>query len=185
MKIFSVMLLNASLLLSIGNLAFANPSAGNNTSTNEPPRADIAPISTPEQQADQRARRIPPRMQHMKEGLNLTPEQQGPWQKFEDTWIAQMKSILMQNQRSKMDTPMTTPERLQLQITHMEQRLDAMKKISAAQQALYQILTPQQRQIMDTKFGPEAKGSEPKAGMQSKPSTEATPSVSTNNTEKK
>ncbi|CAK0764616.1 putative Spy/CpxP family protein refolding chaperone [Gammaproteobacteria bacterium] len=143
-----ILMLSAFLALTSGSLVLAeepavggSPTQGVTTPTGTSPTSAL-PTGQPLGKVDVHAQRI-------RQALNLTNEQLAVWQRFEDTWREQSKAIV-QAQQTRTDFPMTAPERLQRQITLMEQRLNAMKAISVAQQALYQALTPQQQRIMDT-----------------------------------
>jgi len=171
MKNLSVMLLNATLVLAVSNWAGAEPVADNPNPTIPPAQIENTPMIpiTPntESRVERRARQLPSRLQQMKESLNLTPEQQEAWQKFENTFTNQTRNILARSiDKNKL---LTAPERLQRQIDILERRLEALKKISVVQESLYQILTPQQKQIMDNKFGAEPK---PKIEIQPNPQPE-------------
>lgn len=157
MKNFSVMLFPTALLLTVNSWAIADE-----VNTSNPPATQgenlpaAANPSSAEATAEKPKRQLPPRLQQMKEALNLTNEQQELWQQFENTWVEQMSNMFARL-LGKANNPQTSPERLQHQIAIMEKRLEALKKISGAQQALYQALTPEQRKIMDTKSAPTPK----------------------------
>ncbi|CAK0779925.1 periplasmic protein CpxP/Spy [Gammaproteobacteria bacterium] len=165
MNSLHALMLSTSLTLAGSGLALAEPPAGAPAGSGPGHEAAFVSakpsVGTPPPVPGPQGQGIEPRIQQMKQALNLTNEQQGAWQKFETVWREQAKEMQGQRQQMKADAPMTAPERLQQQITLLEQQLVGMKAISVAEQALYQVLTPQQRQIADM-TAPGAAGPRPR-----------------------
>ena len=88
----------------------------------------------------------------LKSWLGITEAQNGPWNAFADAVRAQAKS-LAESQQKWMPTPgqpgSTLPQWVDRNLQVMEEHLAAMKKIKPALDALYQVLTPEQRQKAD------------------------------------
>jgi len=84
------------------------------------------------------------RIAQLKTRLGITAEQQTAWDTFAAKTAEQAKS--MQSMRKDVAAG-TAPER-------MQQRQKSMASMSDAFAALYQILTPQQREIFDQAQGP-------------------------------
>jgi hypothetical protein len=88
----------------------------------------------------------------LKSWLGITEAQSGPWTAFADVVRAQAKSMAESHQK-RMPTPgqpeATLPQWVDLHLQMMEEHLVAMKKIKPALDALYQALTPEQRQKAD------------------------------------
>ena len=88
----------------------------------------------------------------LKSWLGITEAQSGPWNAFAEAVRAQAKSMA-ESQQKRMPTPgqpeVTLPQWVDLHLQMMEEHLAAMKKIKPAFDALYQALTPEQRQKAD------------------------------------
>ena len=88
----------------------------------------------------------------LKSWLSITEAQSGPWNAFADVVRAQAKSMA-EAQQKRLPTPgqpkLTLPQWVDLHLQMMEEHLAAMKKIKPALDALYQALTPEQRQKAD------------------------------------
>src|SRR5512147_160228 len=88
----------------------------------------------------------------LKSLLGITEAQSGPWNAFSDVVRAQAKS-LAESQQKRMPAPgqpeLSLPQWVDLHLQMMEEHLAAMKKIKPALDALYQALTPEQRQKGD------------------------------------
>jgi hypothetical protein len=88
----------------------------------------------------------------LKSLLGITEAQSGPWNAFAEAVRAQAKS-LAESQQKRMPPPgqpeVTLPQWVDLHLQMMEEHLVAMKKVKPALDALYQVLTPEQRQKAD------------------------------------
>ena len=88
----------------------------------------------------------------LKSLLGITEAQSGPWNTFADAVRAHAKSMaeLQQKRMPTSGQPKSTlPQWVDLHLQMMEEHLAAMKKIKPALDALYQALTPEQRQKAD------------------------------------
>jgi periplasmic protein CpxP/Spy len=84
--------------------------------------------------------------------LKITAAQETAWQAF--TAAAQQQAAGMRAMRAQMQQdPGTVPERMAQRATAMQQRGAAMATMSTAFNALYTVLTPEQRAIADQNFG--------------------------------
>jgi Spy/CpxP family protein refolding chaperone len=84
--------------------------------------------------------------------LDITEAQNGPWNAFADVVRAQAKSLAESQQKrmpSRGQPEVALPQWVDLHLQMMEEHLAAMKKIKPALHALYQVLTPEQRQKAD------------------------------------
>lgn len=88
----------------------------------------------------------------LKSLLGITAAQSGPWNTFAEVVRAQAKS-LAESQQKRMPASgqpeLSLPQWVDLHLETMEEHLAAMKKIKPALDALYQALTPEQRQKAD------------------------------------
>ena len=88
----------------------------------------------------------------LKSLLGITEAQSGPWNAFAEVVRAQAKS-LAESQQKRMPASgqpeLSLPQWVDLHLETMEEHLAAMKKIKPALDALYQALTPEQRQKAD------------------------------------
>ena len=91
------------------------------------------------------------RLAFLKSLLGITEAQSGPWNAFADVVRAQAKSLAEAQQKRMPATGQkwTLPQWADVHLQTMEEHLAAMKKIKPALDALYQALTPQQRQKAD------------------------------------
>jgi hypothetical protein len=87
----------------------------------------------------------------LKSWLSINEAQSGPWNTFADAVRAQAKSIAESQQKGMPATGQewTLPQWVDVHLQTMEEHLAAMKKIKPALEALYQALTPEQRQKAD------------------------------------
>lgn len=84
----------------------------------------------------------------LKASLKLQPDQEAAWQAFETTAMDQAKS--MGQARDKMwSQTQTLPERAALASEFMKERSQGMEKVSGAMKALYDVLTPEQQQMLN------------------------------------
>ena len=84
--------------------------------------------------------------------LEITDQQSGAWNAFADTVRAEAKDLAeAQQKRMQAAGPgeRTLPQWVELHLQGMEERVAAVKKIEPALDALYQSLTPAQRQKAD------------------------------------
>ena len=88
----------------------------------------------------------------LKSWLGINEAQNGPWNAFADAVRAQAKSMAELHQKrmpSAGQPEVTLPQWVDLHLQMMEEHLAAMKKIKPSLDALYQVLTPEQRQKAD------------------------------------
>jgi Spy/CpxP family protein refolding chaperone len=90
------------------------------------------------------------RLDALKSDLKLSPAQEPAWQTFESAVKAQKEKM-----RAGHDAPEDT-DPMQARIEHMEQRLAGMKEIQKARNELYQVLSDEQKAVLD-KFGPRGR----------------------------
>lgn len=92
------------------------------------------------------------RLAAIKQELKLTAKQEPAWQAFEKT-VRDQKAAHQASHGTHGEG-----DRLEARIGHMEQRLAGMKAVAKARQALYDTLTPEQKEIADRLFqhGPHA-----------------------------
>jgi hypothetical protein len=90
------------------------------------------------------------RLAYIKTALGITDEQAAAWNSYADASRANSQS--MQETRKGMHEKMqngSALDRMQSRIAMMEARLDALKKIQPATEALYKTLTPEQQKKAD------------------------------------
>jgi len=92
------------------------------------------------------------RLSDMKAQLKITSTQEAAWQTF--TAAAKQQATGMQAMRAQMQQdPATAPERMAQRATMMQERSAAMATMTNAFNALYAVLTPEQKAIADQNFG--------------------------------
>jgi len=94
------------------------------------------------------------RLAYVKTALSITDEQAAAWKAYEDASRANVQS--MQAAHQTMITAMQSGsaiDRMQAHITLMQARLDALKALKPATEALYKALTPEQQKKADTLLG--------------------------------
>jgi hypothetical protein len=100
---------------------------------------------------------IDTRLGEMKAQLNINSSQEGAWQAF--TTAAKQQAAGMQALRSQMQQdPSTAPDRMGQRATMMQQRSEAMATMTNAFNALYTVLTPEQKAVADQSFGMMGRG---------------------------
>jgi periplasmic protein CpxP/Spy len=98
---------------------------------------------------------IDARMSDLKTQLKITPEQEAAWQTFSSA--AKQQAAGMQALREQMhSTTGTASERMTEHTQAMQQRSAAMTATTNAFNALYAVLTPEQKTIADQRHGPMA-----------------------------
>ena len=92
----------------------------------------------------------------LKSTLKLQPTQEGAWNAFAAAAQAQAKT--MGQVRDEMwEKARTTPERMDLASKLSKEREQGMEKVTQAMKALYEMLTPEQRKVLDRR-GPWVHG---------------------------
>jgi protein CpxP len=106
------------------------------------------------------------RLADLKAQLTITPAQESAWQAFADA--AKQQASGMQGLRAQMQAgSATAPERMAQRASAMQQRAAGMTTMTKAFDALYGVLTPEQKTIADQHFGtmgPRAMRFGPRAG---------------------
>ena len=103
------------------------------------------------------------RLGDLKTQLKITPAQESAWEAF--TGAAKQQAASMQALRARMQKgPSTAPERMGQRTELMQQRSAAMTTMTNAFDALYAVLTPEQKAIADQHRGPMAHRGMPFAG---------------------
>jgi protein CpxP len=89
----------------------------------------------------------------LKADLKIQPSQEGAWQAYESKVQAQGAKMKVLHQQATTDTKtLTLPERLDQRTAFMKQREADMEDMNTSLKALYAVLTPEQRAIMDKDF---------------------------------
>lgn len=103
---------------------------------------------------DHVARRIGNRA-YLKTRLELKPEQMSAWNAFEKAADEASKKDLSRCAAlpAEMKTPPSYPERLTLQEDMMKARLESIQAIKPSLQALYAVLTDEQKSLFDRSSG--------------------------------
>jgi periplasmic protein CpxP/Spy len=92
------------------------------------------------------------RLSDMKTLLKITPEQETAWAAFAAT--AKQQAVSMQAARAQMwDSAGTAPDRMAARTQVMQQRTAGMATMTTALNALYAVLTPEQKATADQNFG--------------------------------
>jgi len=99
------------------------------------------------------------RLAYVKTALGITDNEAAAWKAYEDAARANVQS--MQSAREAMVAAIqsgTGVERLQKRIALMQTRLDALKALQPATEALYKALTPEQQKKADTLLASMGRG---------------------------
>lgn len=92
------------------------------------------------------------RLADMKSLLKITASQETAWQAFASA--SKQQAASMQAMRKEMwESGGNAADRMALRTTMMQQRSDGMAAVSSAFNALYAVLTPEQKAIADQSFG--------------------------------
>ena len=94
----------------------------------------------------------------MKKDLNIGSEQDAAWLTFAKT-ITQQKTEMMSAMQERMQhansaqSTQSVPDRIDERTQFMKQRVAGMETMASAMKQLYVVLTLQQKEILDTRFG--------------------------------
>jgi Spy/CpxP family protein refolding chaperone len=106
------------------------------------------------------------RLTDLKAQLKINTSQESAWQAF--TAQAKQQAASMQASRAQMQQEAgTAPERMALRAAAMQQRAAGMATMASAFNALYAVLTPEQKAVADQNigmFGPRGMRFGPRAG---------------------
>jgi Spy/CpxP family protein refolding chaperone len=97
----------------------------------------------------------------MKKDLKIGSEQEEAWSAFADNMKQQRTEMMsamqdkMQQRAAKVQPAQAAPDRIGERIRFMKQRVAGMETAAAALKQLYGVLTPQQKEILDARFGRE------------------------------
>ena len=94
------------------------------------------------------------RLAYVKTVLGITGDEAAAWKAYEDAARADVQS--MQASHQAIMTTMQSGsaiDRMRTHITMMQSRLDAMKALQPATEALYKALTPEQQKKADSLLG--------------------------------
>ncbi|HXH04789.1 MAG TPA: Spy/CpxP family protein refolding chaperone [Candidatus Competibacteraceae bacterium] len=124
------------------------PATGQGTATTEPVPGDAATMRERMQKRYERHQaRLEERLEALHKDLKLTPEQEEPWKAFSEALRQQMAARPMMMPEEMQGKNVV--ERYQAHVQAMEQRLEGMRGVNRALEALYAKLTPEQRQVLD------------------------------------
>jgi Spy/CpxP family protein refolding chaperone len=91
-------------------------------------------------------------LSELKSDLKLQPAQEAAWNAF--VAAAQEQSKSMGRARDEMHgKTLTAPERMELASKFANEREQGIAKVSQAVEALYEVLTPEQRKVLDQQHG--------------------------------
>ncbi|MBY0577022.1 MAG: Spy/CpxP family protein refolding chaperone [Gallionellaceae bacterium] len=102
---------------------------------------------------------IDSKLAEMKKILKIGSAQEGAWTTFAKIMKQQKTEMMsamqekMQQRTSKVQPAQAAPDRIGERIQFMKQRVAGMETAAAAMKQLYAILTPQQKEILDARFG--------------------------------
>jgi len=94
----------------------------------------------------------------IKKDLNIGSKQEMAWSAFAKT-IKQQKTEMMTAMQERMQhansaqSTQSAPDRIAERTQIMKQRMAGMETVAVAMKQLYAVLTPQQKAILDTRFG--------------------------------
>ena len=98
------------------------------------------------------------RMDNLHTVLRLKPGQEGAWRTFmSDTTMSRGEYGDPREQMQAMQS-MTTPQRLDMMVQHMDQHAQAFHKRADATKAFYAQLSPEQQKVFDASMGLQHEG---------------------------
>jgi LTXXQ motif family protein len=106
----------------------------------------------PEQRCIDRLARRAAHRAYVETELNLTPEQRPLWDRLQNIAQGEQQRERQLCQQMQPDEELTTLDRMNRAQQFLTARLDALQAAKPAVQALYQSLTPEQREIFDHPF---------------------------------
>ncbi|EKD96911.1 MAG: hypothetical protein ACD_23C01190G0006 [uncultured bacterium] len=92
----------------------------------------------------------------MKKILNISAEQEAAWTTFAKIMKQQkteMMSVMQERHANSAKSTQSAPDRIDERTQLMKQRVAGMETVAAAMKQLYAVLTPQQKEILDNRFG--------------------------------
>ena len=94
-------------------------------------------------------------LDQLKTQLGITSQQEPAWQAFASKATEQAGLMQATHAQHHQDAsaPTAAPDRMAQRIGTMTQHLEGMQAVNAALKDLYAVLTPEQRNIADTRFG--------------------------------
>jgi Spy/CpxP family protein refolding chaperone len=153
----------AGVALTVAAVTYAQPFAGVGPGVGHGfgPGMGMEPGHRPIAGVDPAA--IDSRLGDLKAQLKITPAQESAWQAY--IGAAKQQAASMQALRAQMQEGTgTAPERMGQRTELMQQRSAAMSTMTNAFNALYAVLTPEQKAIADQHRGPMAHRGMPFAG---------------------
>lgn len=84
----------------------------------------------------------------LRSALKLQPAQEGAWNAFANSALEQAKQM-GQTRDEMWEKARTMPERMELTSKLVKEREQGMEKVTRKMQALYEVLTPEQRKVLD------------------------------------
>lgn len=102
--------------------------------------------------------RIDSHLATMKKELKIGTDQEEAWSAFAKT-VKQQKTEMMSAMQERMQqsnsaqSAQSAPDRIGERTQLMKQRVAGMETVAAAMKQLYAVLTPQQKEILDNRFG--------------------------------
>jgi Spy/CpxP family protein refolding chaperone len=98
------------------------------------------------------------RLAAQKSALKITAAQEKAWDEYASVAKKQSDAMLAQRDAMHGTAPASAAERQELHAAFMKQRVEQMEAMNGAFKKLYEVLTPEQRTVLDQRsgFGPRA-----------------------------
>jgi len=99
---------------------------------------------------------IDSKLAEMKKILNISAEQEAAWTAFAKIMKQQkteMMSVMQERHANSAKSTQSAPDRIDERTQLMKQRVAGMETVASAMKQLYAVLTPQQKEILDARFG--------------------------------
>ena len=99
---------------------------------------------------------IDSKLAEMKKILNISAEQEAAWTTFAKIMKQQkteMMSVMQERHANSAKSTQSAPDRIDERTQLMKQRVAGMETVASAMKQLYVVLTPQQKEILDARFG--------------------------------
>ena len=99
---------------------------------------------------------IDSKLAEMKKILNISAEQEAAWTTFAKIMKQQkteMMSVMQERHANSAKSTQSAPDRIDERTQLMKQRVAGMETAATAMKHLYVVLTPQQKEILDARFG--------------------------------
>ncbi len=91
-------------------------------------------------------------LHELHEDLKLTPAQEPAWQAYTDKLQALASDLARERSRAQSSAQLNAPQQFERTLDMARNRLTGLEDIAAAAKSLYEMLTPEQRSVADSRL---------------------------------